>query len=259
MKEIEKAFSETTRLLFGSELTGIDDYGSWLGKHVPLPSPAKSALSGNEVWIPPPFIYLNKEFNKSRIIAMGEMEKTTTSPLTPEEVTNASLEEMITKIIRPVAFYVGDFRYQAHENVEKVSGGGGGRNIYYSEDIYLNVKNIAFSNYTLFSENAFGTHSLTYSQFCIHAYNSTKLSRCFEVEGCSNSQGLMFSHNCENVQDSMFCFNAKNLKYAIGNVQLPPDKYREIRNIILADVVRQLKQNKDLKYSIFNIGDKHGS
>lgn len=256
---LDKAFTETTKLLLGQGLNPIDDYADWLGKYVPLPSLAKSAVSGKDVWIPPAINYFGKSFNKSKIISMEEMEQVNVSPFAAKDIETATLNDLRTKFIKPLSFFCGNFRYLESENFEKVSGGGGGRNVYYSEDIYLDVKNVAFSNYALYCVNVFGSHNVTYSQFAIHAYNSTQISRCFEVEGCTNSRDLLFSHNCENVNDSMFCFNAKNLKYAIGNVQLPPDKYREIKNIILADLVRQLKQNKSLKYSIFNIGGKHGS
>ncbi|MDD5172392.1 MAG: hypothetical protein PHF60_05145 [Candidatus ainarchaeum sp.] len=258
MKEIDAVFGETTKLLLGVELAKIDDYTEWLGRRVPLPSQAKSALSGKEVWIPPSFIYLRTSFNKSKIISMEEMERVTTSPFTAKDVTAASFSQLSSRLIKPVAFYVGNFRYQTFENVEKVSGGGGGRNLYFSEDVYHDVKNLAYCNYTLFSQNVFGSHNVTYSQFCIHAYNSTSVSRCFEVDGCSSSRDLLFCHNCENVSDSMFCFNAKNLKNAIGNIPVPQAKYREIKALVLADIRNQLLQTRKLEYDIFDIGDRHG-
>lgn len=258
MNEIETAFSETTKLLFGTELCKIDNYGSWLGRKVPLPSLAKSALSGKDVWIPPTLNYLGINFNKSKVISMEEMEKVNTSSFTAKEIENASIKELVGKFIKPVAYFCGNFRYQNYENFEKVSGGGGGRNVYVGEDIYLGVKNIGFSNYTLFSENMFGSYAVTHSNFCIHTYRSVSLFRCFEVDCSSNCRDLFFSHNCENVNDSMFCFNGKNLRYAIGNVQFPPDKYKEIKAKILAEIGKELKETKTLRYGIFNIGDKYG-
>lgn len=259
MKEIETAFNEITKLLFGNRLTDIDSYAKWLGKHIPLPIPARSVISGKEVWIPPSFIYLKIPFNKSKIISLEEMGQKTSSPFTTSDICNAATKDLVAKFIKPVAYYVGNFRYQDHENFERVSGGGGGRNVYFSEDTYLGVKNLAFCNYVLNSENVFGSHNLTASNFCIHTYNSTALSRCFEVDACSNSSDLLFCHNSENLQDCMFCFNAKNLKYAIGNTPLAPDQYRHVKSEILTAVSRELLQTKNLKYDIFNIGDKHGS
>ena len=36
--EIEKAFGETSRLVLGSELHGLDAYGPWLSARVPMPA-----------------------------------------------------------------------------------------------------------------------------------------------------------------------------------------------------------------------------
>ncbi|MFH1520817.1 MAG: hypothetical protein ABID61_04175 [Candidatus Micrarchaeota archaeon] len=259
MIEIEHAFGEITALLLGQKLSNIDDYGDWLGKHVPLPTLAKSIVSGKDVWIPPTMNYFDKPFNKSKIISMEEMDRVNVSPFIAKDIETATIGELMTKFIKPLSFFCGNFRYQEYENMEKVSGGGGGRNVYVGEDTYLGVKNIGFSNYTLYCENMFGCYALTNSQFCIHAYRSILLSRCFEVDSSSNCRDLLFCHNCENVSDSMFCFNAKNLKNAIANVLLPQVKYREIKEKILADIGKELTKTKNLKYDIFNIGDSNGS
>ncbi|MFH1221761.1 MAG: hypothetical protein V1492_01615 [Candidatus Micrarchaeota archaeon] len=256
--ELEKAFEKTTKLLLGAELRNLDEYGPWIGSHVPLPYPVKSALSGKEVWVPPPTNYLKKAFNPTKIVSFDEMDKVNTSPYSAEDIKNATIKEIREKFIKPVAFHCGNFRYRTYENIEKTSGAGDGRNIYYCEDVYLGVKNVAFSNYALFCENMFGCHSITQSGFCIHAYNSLAVNRCFEVDGCSNSSDLLFCHNCENVHDSMFCFNAKNLKHAIGNVQVPMETYRTIKTTVLNQMTTELQKTKRLDLDIFNVGEWHG-
>ncbi|MFA6530752.1 MAG: hypothetical protein WCT31_03400, partial [Candidatus Micrarchaeia archaeon] len=71
---IETEFKQACKIIFGSELPGsIDDYGSWLGKRVPLPFPVKSALSGKEVWAHPAQNYLKQKFDSERTISMDEM------------------------------------------------------------------------------------------------------------------------------------------------------------------------------------------
>jgi len=252
--ELEREFQNTTRLLLGTALKGLDDYSGWIGRRVPLPRETKSAISGKEAWVGPPFIYLGKEFNPRNAILLEEMDQANKSPFKPEDLADASVRDVMKKLVSPVRYHVGNMRYQAHENVWKCSGAGGGRNLYYCDDVYLDVKNVAYSNYTIWSHNAFGCHGVMHSGFVIHAYNSSKIARCFEVDGCSDSSGLLFCHNCENVHDSMFCFNSKNLRNAIGNVQVAPGKYKEIKSRLLGEISAELEKTKSLKWDIFNIG-----
>jgi hypothetical protein len=254
MIELENAFTKTAKLLFATEFHGLDTYAGWLGRHVPLPHLAKSALSGKDVWAPPFLNYLGKEFNPSRIISMEEMELLSSSPFKAADLKNASVADMLTKFIKPVAFHCGNFRYLSHENIEKTSGAGDGMNVYYCEDVYHDVKNIAYSNYTLFSENMFGCRGVSHSSFCIHAYNSLAVNRCFEVDGCNNSRDLLFCHNSEGLSDCMFCFNVKNMRYAIGNVPLAPERYKQIKSLVLGRIGNELMKAKDLKWDIYNIG-----
>ncbi|VVB98054.1 Uncharacterised protein [uncultured archaeon] len=252
--ELEKEFTETANMLLGARLRGLEDYGPWLGENVPLPYPGRSALSGKEVWVPPPLNFLGREFAKSRIISMDEIGQANVSPFRPEDLEGAPVRKILEKIVRPIAYYCGDWRYGSYENLEKASGAGAGVNVFYSEDVYHDVKNIAYSNYVLYCESMFGCHVATYSKFCIHAYNSFRVTRCFEVDGCSDSSDLLFCHNSEALQNCMFCFNAKSLRYAVGNVEVGRAEYMRIRGMLLNYIGKELENGKGLDLSIYIIG-----
>lgn len=253
-EELEREFSRTTKLLLGEPLGKLDDYAGWLGGHVPLPYQTKSALSGKEVWLPPPTDYMGKRFDTANIISMDEMDRVNKSRYEPSDITAVPIRDLVKKFVKPISYACGNFRYQDHENVEKCSGAGGGRNLFHCEDVYLGVKNVAYSMFAIKCDNTFGSHEIMHSQFVIHAYNSSHITRCFEVDGCMNSSDLFFCHNCEGMTDSMFCFNAKNLRYAIGNTPQTPEKYREIKSMILKQLVAELISTKSLRWDIYNVG-----
>jgi len=254
MEELEGEFTKTAKLVLGTELCGLREYEGWLGRHVPLPRKGSSAKSGKEVWVAPSHIYMGREFNLLNVIGLDEMEQANISPNRPEDLEGASIRDIIGKLVEPVRYHCGNFRYQAHENVWECSGAGGGRNLYRNDDVYLKVKNVAYCNYAIYSENAFGCHGIDNCSFVINAYNCSKVSRSFEVDGCSGCSGLLFCHNCENVQDSMFCFNVKNLRYAIGNVVVEPERYKQMRELILKQIGQELMENRNLHHDIFSIG-----
>jgi hypothetical protein len=254
LPELEKEFEITTKLLFGTALSGIESFGPWLSRHVPASYPVLSALSGKEVWVPPPLNYMRRKFNRSKIISMDEMEQVNHSPFTADDLKGAKIENIRKKLIVPIAYYCGNFRYGEHHNIENSSGAGAGMNIFQGEDVYLSVKNIGYSNYALYCENMFGCHGITHSKFGIHIYNSTNVTRCFEVDGCSNSSDLYFCHNCEGVSNGILCFNAKNLRYAVGNIEVGPEKFMRIKKMLTDYSVKELTAKKSLEVDIFNAG-----
>ena len=254
-RKIDKAFNETASLLLGRQLGSVDSYSGWLGAHVPLPFPAASAVSKKEIWMAPPINFLDKRFDARRIIDMEEMESVNQSPFGSKELERVeNLGQLLNKFVSPIAYYCGNFRYGAGQDIEKCSGGGGGRTIYYSEDVFHNVKNVAFSHCVVNSQNIFGGHNVVKSSFGINIYNSNAIARGFEVDGCLSSSDIYFCHNSENLRDCMFCFNAKNLKNAIGNMQYMREEYLVVKKMLLSEIGARLEKDKRLKHDIYNIG-----
>jgi hypothetical protein len=252
--EIERAFLATSRMILGTSLEGLEKHSKWLGRRVPLPEKTGSAISGKDVWIPTSPMYLGKRFDNARSVSLDEMDKLPNAALSYDDIRNSPVKDMINKHTEPVNYYCGNFRHWTWENVEKCSGAGDGRNMFYGDDTYRKVKNTAYTWYVLFSESIFGAFGLKDCSFCIHAYNSNRLSRCFEVDGSSNCSGLLFGHNCENVHDSIFCFNAKNLRYAVGNTVVGPVEFKRIKSILTDEITGSLRAEKHYDNDIFNIG-----
>ncbi|MFA4983571.1 MAG: hypothetical protein WC588_05150 [Candidatus Micrarchaeia archaeon] len=48
----------------------------------------------------------------------------------------------------------------------------------------------------------------------------------------------------------------KNLKYAIGNTELPREKYLEIKARVLSQLNAELSKTDSIALSIFNLPDK---
>jgi hypothetical protein len=251
---IENEFRQICMIIFGEELPGsIDDYGKWLGRRVPLPIQTKSVLSGKEVWVPPGDNYLKKTLDSTRTISMDEKENVSSTTLHPEDISGLDARSLIRKAVSPIAYYCGNFRYGDCQNIEKCSGGGG-LNIYYCEDVYFGAKNCAYSNFTSYSENMFGCNAAPFSKFCIHAYHSSNLTRCFEVDGCTNSSDLLFCHNCEGMSNAILCFNVKSMKYAVGNVEVGREQFMRIKKILVERILSDLKQNQSFDIDIYNVG-----
>jgi hypothetical protein len=51
----------------------------------------------------------------------------------------------------------------------------------------------------------------------------------------------------------MFCFNVKNMKNEIGNVELPREKYLEIKARVLSEIKAHIDKENGVPYSIFSL------
>lgn len=252
MKEVNDAFFETSKILLGEGL-GLEAHREWLSRHVPLPVKRKSAHSKKEVWVQPPLNFLGQYFDEDRIIDMNEIEDMNRSPFDAGDLEGADVQKVL-EIMRPIVYYCGNLRYKQTINLEEVSGAGEVMNVFHSEDAWYGSKNVAFSNFAIYSENLFGCHMMVYSKFCINSYNSTHVTRGFEVDGCEDSSDVYFCHNSDGLRNCILCFNAKGLKYAVGNVEVGKEEFERVKGMILDYVLKNLRKEKKLDVDIFNVG-----
>lgn len=246
---IEAAFQKTTNVLFGRTLTDFESYGDWLKKYIPSVDIYPSVASGKP--IPVSDINPCNLFLKDRLV--GWDENCDIGEITKLEQSEIGSFDEIKAAIGKIAFLNPGGRLGDTRNLMLVPLSNSSVNCYYCPIASFNDC-VAYSYWPRESKYMFGSTLAFQSNFCINAYYSTNLSRAFEVDGSNNCSDIYFAHNCEGVRDSMFCFNAKNLKYAIGNSPLSMEQYKEVKAALLGQLANELKKNKEVPWSIFNIG-----
>jgi hypothetical protein len=252
---VEKGFRQTTQLLLGRELAGIDSYKEYLYRHVPRNFNVKSALTGNKVVVGGYRAHLLKKWNLGKRMATeDEMIDIGKFSLEPKDVEKISLDQgLLVELLHPVAY----------TNLDKIAGNvKNSKNAAvaidctdcYEGSAFIWSKRCSHCFWVESSENMFGCDAMWGCSFCLKTYYSRKMTRAFECDNCQACADIYFSHNCENVRDSMFCFNVKNLNNAIGNAVLPSEQYRKAKGALVAQLADELERTKDLKWDIFNIG-----
>ncbi|MFH1221763.1 MAG: hypothetical protein V1492_01625 [Candidatus Micrarchaeota archaeon] len=248
-RPIEEAFVKTTKVLLGKELQDMDKYEKWLMRHVPGVETVKSVATGK-----PTYFVLITPYNvlpRDRLVKENECKRL--GELLSLEQQDIESFDSIKKTLWKIAFFTSEATVGDTRNIIDIPLVNQSLNCYkgalFSYDEYA-----GFSFWPRNSKYVFGCDLAFSSQFCIHAYYSLNLSRAFEVDSCSNSSDIYFSHNCENVHESMFCFNEKNLRHAIGNAPLEIGKYRSIKQALLAQISDTLEKKKELKLDVYNIG-----
>ncbi len=245
---IDKAFAETSKVLFGKSLSGIEKYGEWLGRRMPKISRQKSCVSGKEVLLPDYSIFACAP--KERLAGLESLQELGKRQM---DVAGGENVSAITKNLGNISIYITDLQLGENRAVYESVIYNNLHDAYRITDAF-NAKHIAYNFFTDLNDHTFGVGKTISSNFCIHCYNSKNLNRAFEADACRNCSDIMFCHNCENVRDSIFCCNAKNLRYAVCNVQVGKEEYERIRKILVDYVLSELEKKGSLDFDVFEVG-----
>ncbi|MEM2137753.1 MAG: hypothetical protein QW568_01575 [Candidatus Anstonellaceae archaeon] len=250
---IENAFTQTCKLIFGVPYRGIDKYKSWLTRNTHGFEEGKSCASGKAMLIPAYADFLR--FPRNRLLPFEEAEFIGERlTLTAQEAESLSLSNA-PKLLSKIAYFSPDWKSGNNSNNIGCPIEFNCTDCYYSI-INLFSKRCAFGWWPRNSEHCFGYNRTRFSAFCINTFDSERIQRCFEVSEARSSTDCLFCHNIENCHDCMFCFNTKNLRYAVGNIELPREKYMEVKKKVLQQLNEELSRTNSISLSIFNLPDR---
>jgi hypothetical protein len=254
-KVVEKAFSSTSGLLLGKQLSGIDSYSRFLGKHIPQDAAVRSAVSGKRILAASYLARLFSHYDiRKRIVDENEIIGIGGRAISDGDADKLSLDsDRLARILAPIAFTCFDTRQGSNRNTMAASMLWDSESCYVGTG-YVYSRKSAFDFWAKQSEHVFGSAGAWLSSFCMKTYYSKQLTRALECDSCESSSDIYYSHNCENVHDSMFCFNVKNLRNAIGNAPLAAEKYKAVKASLVAQLAEELERKKDLKWDIYNVG-----
>jgi len=243
--EINKAFQETFKLIFGEgcelELDDLKDY-MWR-YHYPLHI-SKSAISGKEVAIAE-----DRYCKGARIIADNESGQLRAPALNIDDLKDI---DSIIEAAREIFYYAGE---SAYGNSDFVYRGDIFRDSFYVYNAHhmVSAKYAAYSSHLRQDvDHVFGSSLFSNCRYLIKAMGAVKLARCFETYSSSNSSDLFACYDCVGCTHAMFSFNIRSKRYAIGNLELPKDKYTTLRKKLSLDSKEYMEKNRTFP-SIFEI------
>jgi hypothetical protein len=253
MDEVEKEFGVAMGTIVGKAPEKMQKYAQWLGKYSGIGARAvKSAADGEKLGIAG--YCHNFDFPKDRVVrrehalAIGRANAMDAKAL--GKISFAAMPELVSNI----AYFSQEYFAGKNLNLS-------GTQITYSavnskdSTIVINSKNCAYDYYVESSKSVFGCNALRKSSYALKCCLSSMLTRCLEVDSSKNCSDGYFMHNCENVHDSMFCFNTKNKRNAIGNAELPKEKYLWIKEMVKGELSAELAAKGTLGLSVFSLAD----
>jgi len=250
LKPLEKGFQSTFNILFKRAPTGsIVDYGDWLSRHNGKLREIKSPFGNMAYTLPCELYPIYSLVPEKRVVTWEEANQLGDLCLNEAELASVA---SIRKALPKIGYFTDEILEGKCHNNPKTLTAIDSSNTY--DVCVYKCEHVAFNMYCVFSKYVYGGRSTADCHFCMNCYNSSNLHRCFEVDSSSKCSDTYFSHNCEGLSDAMFCFNAKSKKHVIGNLQLQPDKYRKLKDLLLGQMADEIEKNKGLKRDIFNIG-----
>ena len=236
--DIDEAWKSTCKILLKDEIGGLEKYEKWIGQFREPFGHAKSPTSGQDV-----FLTIQDYGPGSRAIGFDEINHSKN----PERISINDAKDLdsLLEAVAEVAQYSGNIVLGNSKIVERSSGV---IDSFYVLDSNMvsESKYIAYSSIIKNSEYIFGANLEDYSKFLIRAYDTYNNTRGFEIWSTYLCSDVYYVLRCEDCHDCMFSFNLRAKRHAIGNLELPKDKYAQLKEKLLGEMRDMLKKDKKL-------------
>jgi hypothetical protein len=235
--QLNKAWKDTCRIVLGGEVGELKDYAEWLQQYLPEIGKRKSHVSDKPV-----IMYPNYYCDNAHFILSEEVKPKEIDPLTINEIKDL---DSIVEAIKGKWEYVGN---KVLGNSSFVQDSDNVIDSHYVLDsIHVqkssNVYNSIFV--TENSKNVFGSHWIRKGEFLIKCTGDI-VSRSFETCWTGTGSDLYYCHGCMGCHDLFFCFNQRNKRNCIGNLELPKERYLDLKRKLLEELRGELKSSKSL-------------
>ncbi|MFA5105782.1 MAG: hypothetical protein WC506_02360 [Candidatus Micrarchaeia archaeon] len=235
---LEKAWASTCKVLFGEEAGSMKLYEKWLCELVDQPVVRKSAVSGKEV------IFSTKNYPEdAKAISLDEVDQG--RKYAPLDINQIKDIDSIVQAVRDRCLYAGNMILGNSKHVGKSSNINDSFYVY-STTLSGNDKYMAYCTLARLDNYGFGGNAFSQCEFCLKCHELTRVKRAFELWMSQDCSDCYYSHGLKNCANCFFSFNAQNKKYAIGNLELPPDKFKDLRAKLLSEMLGELKSKKRL-------------
>ena len=233
---LDRHWRGACRVIFGEEMGGLSQYGQWLEGMIDGNRHEESCVSGKDV------VLGIKEYAKdARFISFDEVDFSKKYA----QVGNALDTKTLIGALSDRFIYAGNLVIGNSGNVEKSTNMSDSFFIYDSAHCG-DSKYLYKCTLGRICENCFGTHGGGETQFCIRCTQTYRDMRCFEAWMTQNCSDVYYSYNMDNCSDCFFCFNLRSRRHCIGNAQLAPEKYFEVKSRLLSEMRRMLLRGKKL-------------
>ncbi|VVB97993.1 Uncharacterised protein [uncultured archaeon] len=241
--DLGAAFETTFKLIFGECNLKLDELGPYLSRHHYSPIMRKSALSGKSV-----ALTSDRYCKGAKFISQDEVDFGKGYSLNVNEIKDI---DSIVGALSDRFYYTGNKIFGKSNDVQESDGCFDSVHVKDSVNVEAS-KYVAYGSYVRGGcEFSFGSSYQLASKYTIKFMTGSYSSRCFESYHTTNGSDLFFTYNCHGCSNVMFSFNLRSKKNCIGNLELPMDKYAELRRKLIGESREYLEKHREF-YSILD-------
>ncbi len=242
-EKLNQAWKTTSKILLGGDVGDLKEYEHLLSDAISGHLVQKNSTVSKEI------VSVPLEYKDLVVARLSEADSIPKLKLDINEIKDI---DSIVERLKEEFVYVGD-RILGQSAFVDLS-----THITDSSYIYQSY-NIANSKYIVYSANirnfsyAFGSMTIGTGSFTILSRNTggTNTSRMFEVFITIDSSDVYYTTHCTGCRDTFFTFFKDGAHNTIGNLQLPPDKYKQLKATLLEEIRDNLKAKKHV--SLFDL------
>ncbi len=251
--DVHTAWKSTCKILLGGEVGELEEYKTYLYRHVEPLGRKKSEISGREVAVSRP-----ERFCQGAKFIAEEEWQAYDAALKKKAALSINDIKDVDSALRALGeslYYSGNI---VLGNSAEVAGSDMCANATYvldSHEVY-DSKYIAYSHGVRYCESMFGCSTPAECTFSIKNFISRKSARCFEVFLTHFSSDCYYAANMEGCIECMFSFNQRSKSHMIGNLQLSREQYARLKNKLQEDIRETLRAKKEVPTIFELVGGK---
>ena len=237
-KELNAHWKTTSKVILGEEIGELSDFEEWLSGKIPPVVSAKSANSGKDV----SFVLPHKP-EKANAISLDEIDFN--KKFEALDINEIKDIDSILEAVQERIYYCGNMILGNSTYIEKSTDVIESHYCYDSAQVSYS-KHISHCYNFEYSDSVFGSVNFGYCKYCVSVSAATYATRCFEVSNTVTCSDSLYSNGLFGCSNCIFSFNQRNANYRIGNLQLTPQKYADLKKKLVSEIAELLKKDKQL-------------
>jgi hypothetical protein len=233
---LERHWASTCKLMFGSPVGGLLEFEEYLLSDVMPPSARKSS-SGNDVNV------LSEIPRDARIADYEALFGKETAKAGKLSINDIKDIDSLANAMGEVAVFAGNVVQGQSSHVESSNRILDSHFIYCSHDIIYS-KYVAFSHTVKHSESSFGMENSVKNSFAIRGFDVYGSTVMFECLRAYTSANCYYCANVDDCRDCLFSFNLRSASRRIGNLELPSEKFSELKRKLVSEMRESLSSKK---------------